>query len=94
MGRHFNPFDGFDDEDEVDKTGDRDEPEGADVPVEKVLQESPKAIQVVLLDTGDVKWIPKSVIHSDSEVYEKPSEGNGAGKLILHTWFAEQEKLV
>lgn len=71
-----------------------DEPEGADVQVEQVLQESAKAIQVVMLDTGDIKWIPKSVIHSDSEVYEKPTVGNGAGKLVVHMWFAEKAGLV
>ena len=91
MGKHFNPFEGFDNEDD---DGRGDEPEGADVQVEKVLQESTKALQVVLLDTGDVRWIPKSVIHSDSEVFAKPDAGTGAGKLVVHMWFAEQEGLV
>ncbi len=87
----IDPFDGFDNEDD---DGGGDEPRGADMQVEQVLQESNKAIQVVMLDTGDIKWIPKSVIHTDSEVYEKPDVGNGAGKLVVHTWFAEQENLL
>ncbi len=91
MGKHFNPFEGFDNEDD---DGHGDEPEGADLQVEKVLQESTKALQVVLLDTGDVRWIPKSVIHSDSEVFAKPDAGTGVGKLVVHMWFAEQEGLV
>lgn len=91
MSKHHNPFEGFDNDDEPVE---RDEPEGADVQVDQVLQESAKAIQVELTDTGDLKWIPKSVIHSDSEVFEKPDVGNGAGKMVLHMWFAEQEKLV
>ncbi len=91
MGKHHNPFVGFDDDDESVRG---DEPEGADFQVEQVLQERDKAIQVVLAETGDIKWIPKSVIHIDSEVYEKPDVGNGAGKLVIHTWFAEQEDML
>lgn len=91
-GKHYNPFDGMGIDDEGN-WGD-DEPEGVDIQVERVLQEREKAIQVVFADTGDDKWIPKSVIHSDSEVYEKPEEGSGAGTLVLHRWFAEQENLI
>lgn len=43
-----------------------------------------KALLVVCAD-GEV-WIPKSVIHDDSEVYE---EGH-AGKLVVKRWWAEQ----
>ena len=39
---------------------------------------------------GKMKWIPQSLVHSDSEVYKKGTEGN----LIIPRWFAEQEKLV
>ena len=90
MGKHYDPLEGFDNEN--DDGGD--EPEGVDLQVEKVLQERDKALQVVLLDTGDVRWIPKSVIHSDSEVFAKPDAGTGAGKRVVHMWFAEQEGLV
>ena len=92
MSKHFNPFEGITGED--DDPDDEDEPNGADFQVEQVLQESNKAIQVVFTDTGDVKWIPKKVIHTDSEIYEKPDDGLGAGTLILHEWFATQEGLL
>jgi len=83
MSRDSDPFDlGPEDRD------DRDEPEGADFRIEKVLQESPKALQVVLEDTGDIKWVPKSVIHTNSEVYKM----GDTGKLVIFMWFAEQEK--
>lgn len=93
MGKHYNPFDDMD-LDDAPRGYDGDEPEGVDVMVDKVLQERETSIQVVLSDTGDIRWIPKSVIHSDSEVYEKPDEGPGGGKLVLHRWFAEQEKYI
>jgi hypothetical protein len=34
-------------------------------------------------------WIPKSVIHDDSEVYKEGAEG----KLVVARWFAEKEGL-
>lgn len=43
---------------------------------------------LVLID-GDEKWIPKSVIHDDSEVFEE----NHNGTLVLKRWFAEKEKI-
>lgn len=33
------------------------------------------------------KWIPKSVIHADSEVWRK----GHAGKLIVKAWWAERQ---
>lgn len=80
--------------DYLDQVEDRepDEADGVDIMVDAVLQERDKAIQVSLADNGDLKWIPKSCIHSDSEVYCMPDDGSdGAGKLVLHHWFAEQE---
>ncbi len=85
MARNSDPFDGIDNEDDTPKS---DSPEGCDFQVEKTLQESDKAIQVVLLDTGDVKWVPKSVIHDDSEVFKV----GDSGKLVILRWFAEREK--
>lgn len=92
MGKHYNPFEDI--AGEADDPQERDEPGGADFQVEQVLQEREKSIQVVFADTGDVKWIPKKCIHTDSEVYEKPDEGLGAGTLIVHEWFARQEGLL
>ena len=38
---------------------------------------------------GKSIWVPKSVIHDDSEVYELGHEG----KLVVQEWFAEKEGL-
>ena len=44
---------------------------------------------LVLSDTGEEKWIPKSVIDDNSEVY-----GHGTdGVLIVAEWWAEKEGL-
>lgn len=43
-----------------------------------------------VLESGDERWIPKSVIHEDSEVYQKGHEGT----LVVYEWFAEKEELI
>ena len=57
--------------------------------VEDVLckRETEKAL-LVLID-GEDKWIPKSVIHEDSEVWRAWDEGT----LAMMAWFAEKEQL-
>jgi len=50
-------------------------------------RETPKAILVK--SNGVSTWVPKSVIHDDSEVYK---EGT-SGKLVVARWFAEKEGL-
>jgi hypothetical protein len=44
----------------------------------------------LLVELGRMQhWIPKSVIHDDSEIYEL---GDGApGKLVIAGWFARKE---
>ena len=45
----------------------------------------------LLCNIDDKKhWIPKSVVHEDSEV---SSEGD-TGTIVLQRWFAEKERLV
>lgn len=39
---------------------------------------------------GKKFWIPKSIIHEDSEVYKKGTEGT----LIIPEWFAVKEGIV
>lgn len=51
-------------------------------------RETEKAILVMLPD-NDEKWIPKSQVHDDSEVFE---DGNH-GVLIISKWFADKEDL-
>ncbi len=56
-----------------------------DVTCEK---ETVKAI-LVKHGRGVLTWVPKSVVHDDSEVYK---EGT-SGKLVVARWFAEKEGL-
>ena len=58
----------------------------------KVLRESDsgKAL-LVKLETGDEVWIPKSVIHDDSEVYDAGE--NAEGEVVVKEWWAEENKL-
>lgn len=52
----------------------------------KILRTTDKAI-LVLLDGEEEAWIPKSVIHDDSEVF---SEKSPEGTLVVATWWAER----
>jgi hypothetical protein len=52
----------------------------------KVVKETDKAL-LVRLDDGEEKWVPKSVIHDDSEIF---SDATQEGKLILQAWFVER----
>ena len=62
------------------------------------IRETDAAIQVELksdrkdtfgYNTDKTIWIPKSVLHADSEVYEL----HGIGTVIVKRWFAEREGL-
>lgn len=48
-------------------------------------KETAKAL-LVMID-GDEKWVPKSVIHDDSEVWAEHDEGC----LAVKKWFGERE---
>lgn len=66
----------------------QEEDEGADFPEAVCLRETKKAI-LVNRGGGDL-WVPKSVIHDDSEVFEEGHEGT----LIVETWWAEEKGLL
>ena len=53
------------------------------------VRESERAI---LVDVGDRRnhWIPKSLIHDDSEVWKLGQ----SGELVVPEWFALQEGLI
>lgn len=53
-----------------------------------VLEERDEALKVQI--DGQEVWLPKSQIHSDSEVYKADTEG----MLIISEWIAEQKELV
>lgn len=58
----------------------------------KVVRASEKALQIELFDLGETKWIPRSVIHDDSEVYDDGK--NKEGEVVVNQWWATQENLV
>jgi hypothetical protein len=41
---------------------------------------------LIIID-GEEEWVPKSVIHDDSEVYEE----GGEGTLVVEDWFARKK---
>ena len=49
-------------------------------------RETEKAL-LVRLASGATHWIPKSVVHDNSEVYQ---DGH-TGKLVVKGWFAEKD---
>jgi hypothetical protein len=56
----------------------------------KATRFSEKAMLVRLKD-GSERWVPNSVVHDDSEVY---NAANAEGKLVVHMWWAQKEGLV
>ena len=57
-----------------------------------VLRSTPKALLVALEDIGEEKWIPRSVIHDDSELYDECD--HDAGEVVVKAWWAQKEQLV
>lgn len=51
------------------------------------VEETPKALKLRRNDDGNTFFVPKSVVHEDSDVYEQGTDG----KLIVKSWFAEKE---
>jgi hypothetical protein len=51
-----------------------------------------KALRVQLESEDEPRWIPRSQIHDDSEVYD--DKNNATGDLVIKRWFAEKEGLV
>lgn len=54
-----------------------------------VRDESDEAIKVEL-DDGRIVWIPKSLVHDDSEAYELGTDGT----LYIPEWFALNKDLL
>jgi hypothetical protein len=61
-------------------------------PIGRVVpkKETEKALLVMTEDLDDV-WIPKSVIHEDSEVWNMKSE---PGTMVVKLWWADKYGLV
>jgi hypothetical protein len=58
----------------------------------KVIKASDKALQIELTDLGETRWVPRSMIHDDSEVYDEGA--NKDGEVVVNEWWANQEGLV
>lgn len=52
----------------------------------EVVRSTEKALLVKLEDEDEPRWIPKSVIHDNSEVYSMRSP---EGTLVVQTWWAK-----
>lgn len=50
-----------------------------------VVSETERAVEVQI--DGCVEWVPKSVIHDDSEVWEV---GQEEGEIVVQKWWAEK----
>jgi hypothetical protein len=50
-----------------------------------------KALRVQLESEDEPRWIPRSQVHDDSEVYD--DKDNATGDLVVTRWFAEKEGL-
>lgn len=51
-----------------------------------------KALQILLVDDDNrLVWIPRSVIHDDSEVFD--SKDNATGEVVVKSWWAEKQGL-
>ncbi len=74
-------------EEEMRRNNDGDEPHT--LGHAKVLAETDKALQVQVKDLKQTVWIPKSVIHDDSEVFNSTSDFEG--ELFVKRWFARKE---
>jgi hypothetical protein len=60
--------------------------DGVNLGPAKVVRATDRAL-LVLLDGEEEVWVPKSVVHDDSEVYsEKADEGD----LVVLAWWAEK----
>jgi hypothetical protein len=52
----------------------------------KVVGETDKAIRVLLTDADAPQWVPKSVVHDDSEIWKT----NDVGSLVVKKWWYEK----
>jgi hypothetical protein len=64
--------------------------EGVSLGQGKCTRATDKAL-LIDLESGDERWVPASVIHDDSEVYD--SGDNSEGEVVVAKWWAEKEGL-
>jgi hypothetical protein len=59
----------------------------------RVIADTDKAVLCELDEIGGEQWVPRSVIHEDSQI-ERDDEKDAEGELIVAAWWAEREGLV
>lgn len=77
------------------RSEDRDDDAGDLVRLDDVVALTETAAGLlVLLDDGTQRWVPKSQIHDDSEVYGyRDEDARGPGRLVVRGWWARREGL-
>lgn len=70
-----------------DEDGKREDAEPVTFKEASALKETERALLCEV--DGKQFWIPKSIIHDDSEVFD--AKGNREGALVLPQWFVEKE---
>ena len=68
--------------------GDGDDP--CELGTAEYMFESQKAVMFNI--EGEEMWVPKSVIHNDSEIWDSTSER--CGLLVVKTWWARKNELI
>ena len=58
----------------------------------KVTKATDKALEIELTELGETRWIPRSILHVNSEVYD--GDKNREGEVVVQQWWALQEGLV
>ena len=54
--------------------------------------ETAAALRVIISGESSPRWIPKSVVHDDSEVFD--ATDNNKGLLVIKGWWARKEGLM
>jgi hypothetical protein len=67
----------------------REEKEGFSMGEAHPVRDTNKAVLFYVDDLGREVWVPKSVIHDDSEVWKA---GDKAGELVVMEWWASKQE--
>lgn len=65
--------------------------EGVNLGPARVVRATAKALLVYVESEDAQRWVPRSQVHDDSEVFDDSS--NAEGDLVVTQWFAQKEGL-
>jgi hypothetical protein len=65
---------------------------GVSLGTARAIRDTGKALLCDCEDLGRELWVPHSLIHDDSEVFD--ADENAEGDLVVAAWWAEKEGLV